>query len=53
MEDVQSVQLAQSFYYLHEDTPNLLLWNMSAFLLVFDDFVTEVALAGVFHDDAG
>jgi hypothetical protein len=52
MENVQSVQLSQSLYYLNKDAPNLLLANVSPLLLVFNDLVTEIALACVLHNDA-
>lgn len=53
MEDVQPVQLSQPLYDLHEDAPNLLLAYVRPLLLVLDDLVPEIALAGELHDDAG
>lgn len=52
MEDVQSMQLAESLHNLRKDAPDLLLSRMSALLLVLDDLVAEVAFAGIFHNDA-
>jgi hypothetical protein len=46
------VQLAESFYYLHEDGPDLRLGNPSVFLLLLGYFMSEVSLTGVLHDDA-
>ena len=52
MENVHAVQLAESFYYLHEDGPHLSLGNSSVFLFLLGYFMCEVSLTGVLHDDA-
>lgn len=52
MEDIQSVQFSESFHNLYENTPNLLLSNMCAFFLMFNDLVAEISLARILHNDA-
>lgn len=46
------MQFPKPLHDLRKDTPNLLLASMRTLLLVLDNFMAEVALARVFHNDA-
>lgn len=51
VENIQSMQLVKPLYYLNQHFPYLCFSETRALLLVFNNFVVEVSLAGEFHDD--
>ena len=51
VENIQSMQLVKPLYYLNQHFPYLSFSETRALLLMFNNFVVEVSLAGEFHDD--
>ena len=51
MEDIHIVERLESSHYLDENAPNIVFFEVSLLLLMFGNFLEEVAIISVLHDN--
>ena len=51
MQNVSLVQSSESLYHLDEDDPDQRLIDLSAFFLILANFLVQVSIIEVVHDD--
>ena len=50
MENIQSMQLCQTFNNLNKDVPYFLFGNLCSFFLILSDFFCKITFGSIFHD---